>query len=145
MTGLYFTTLGFLPLRGPSWAPPWPIHRVRLDCPPGAKARQACSWLDIWTASGTRIAGWVVAGSSVPSTWSSGFAQQPMAGFPPHAWPGTFLSLLGPAAHQKLPQPWEDPGQARALKRQQDLGQLPLGPVTSVVRLVWGQRLAAPA
>lgn len=143
--GLSFTTLGLPPLRGPAWAPPRPIHSVDLDCSPGAKVMQACSWLDIWTVSGTGIAGWVVTGLSVPSTWSSGFAQQPMAGFPPHAWPGTFPSLLGLAAHQKPPQPREGPGQTRALKGQQDPGQLPPGPVTGVVHPVWGQRLAAPA
>ena len=125
-------------------APPGPSS-VYLDCSPGAKVMQACSWLDIWTVSGTGIAGWVVAGSSVPSTWSNGFAQQPMAGFPLHAWPGTFPSLLGLAAHQKPPQPREGPGQTRALKGQQDPGQLPPGPVTGVVHPVWGQRLAAPA
>lgn len=87
VTGLSFTTLGLLPLRALPGRPPWPIYSVHLDCPPGAKAMQACCWLAIWTVSGTGIDGCVVAGASLPSAWSSGCAQQPVAGLPLQAWP----------------------------------------------------------
>ena len=42
-------------------APPGPSS-VYLDCSPGAKVMQACSWLDIWTVSGRHRDCWVGGG-----------------------------------------------------------------------------------
>lgn len=136
-------TLGFLPLKGPSWAPPWPIHSVRLDCPPGAEV-QAGLFLaghldsvrhkDCWVGGGwlmraLHLEQWV---RTAAYSWVSTAC---LAGHLP--------VLLGPAAHQKLSQPWEDPRQARALKGSRTQVSSRWA-VTSVVCVVWGQRLAAP-